>query len=213
MSNFDKGRQYYTSVRHELFDLVDDLKGSILDVGCGDGASLMYLKESGARRVAGIEIHPAQAEAGRLKGLEIHELNVEKDTLPFQENEFDVVILGDVLEHLYDPWLTLKKIRALLKPGGTVLISVPNVKHYHVLADLLFRDRWRYAEAGILDVTHVRFFTLSEAKALVLDAGLLIDRIECKLLCSDNKKRLNSLLGGRLNTFLTYQYLMVAKKA
>jgi methionine biosynthesis protein MetW len=213
MNQFEKFPEYYHAVRSELLDMVENVHGCVLDVGCGDGSTLLYLKERGVQRTVGIELQHEQAERARHKGLDIYELNVEKDVFPFESEEFDFIILGDVLEHLFDPWQTIKHLCDLLRPGGKVLLSVPNVKYYHVMYDLLCKDKWEYADAGILDITHIRFFTLSGATSLVESAGLRIDRINCKFVCSRNKKILNFLLGGLLKRFLTYQYLIAATKA
>ncbi|HUB94688.1 MAG TPA: methyltransferase domain-containing protein [Stellaceae bacterium] len=91
-------------------------------------------------------------------------------------DRFDLVLALDVLEHLVDPWSAVAKIHRLLKPGGVVIASIPNVGHYSVVWPLI-RGRWDYAERGLLDQTHLRFFTEASAKALITGSGLEIDRI------------------------------------
>ncbi len=84
---------------------------------------------------------------------------------------FDAIIFGDVLEHLRDPRAVLEKMSALLKPGGKILISLPNIANIWVRLNLLF-GRFNYSRVGILDESHLRFFTLKTAKQLASDSGL-----------------------------------------
>jgi SAM-dependent methyltransferase len=90
---------------------------------------------------------------------------------PTRLGRYDAIIFGDVLEHLRNPRAVLEKLSGLLKPGGQILISVPNVANIWVRLNLLF-GRFDYSRVGILDETHLRFFTLKTAKQLAVDSGL-----------------------------------------
>jgi SAM-dependent methyltransferase len=98
------------------------------------------------------------------------------DPLPNEWPAPDCVIFADVLEHLVDPWRTARKYRDLLRPGGTVVASIPNVAHRSVLGGLL-RHRWDYDVQGILDRTHLRFFTRETALEMFEQAGFSIRQV------------------------------------
>src|SRR5262249_50822429 len=135
----------------------------IVEVGCGSGAlGAAFKRINPAARYLGIERHaPAAFQAGG--GLDRGVLGDAGLTTPQQlgitPGEVDVLVYGDVLEHLADPWALLRQQVPWLRPGGLVLACVPNVQHWSVLAELL-RGRWRYRDEGLLDRTHLRFFTL-----------------------------------------------------
>ena len=98
--------------------------------------------------------------------------NIETLDIPFDENSFDYIVMGDVLEHLIDPQTILKKLYPLLKPGGCILIIVPNIRYWRVLLNLILKDEWEYKEWGILDYTHLRFFTKKSIVRLFKKTGL-----------------------------------------
>src|SRR5262249_41242587 len=87
---------------------------------------------------------------------------------------FDLILALDVLEHLINPWSAMRRIHGLLKPDGALVVRIPNVSHCSVSLALL-RGRWDYAESGLMDRTHLRFFTEAGAKALVTSSGLVLD--------------------------------------
>lgn len=87
---------------------------------------------------------------------------------------FDCLVCNDVLEHLRDPWATLATLRRYLVPGGYLVASLPNVRFSEVVKDLLFGKRWEYQERGVLDRTHLRFFTESSSRSLAESAGFTV---------------------------------------
>ncbi len=211
---FNKDNQYYSFERSELVDVLPSIKGKVLEIGCGSGATLEYMKSKGASYVVGIDISQSAINQASDKGIIdlALVLDVEKDELPFQTKEFDCIILADVLEHLYDPWITLKKITGFLADDGYVLLSLPNIKYYKVLRRLIFHDEWSYANAGILDATHIRFFTLREITRLLAFANLQSIHIKRIFSSSRRMKTFNKLLLGKLDGFFTYQYYLLAQK-
>jgi len=145
---------------------------TVLDVGVADGSVARALVARSCT-VWGVEIEPdAAAEA---KGVceqvvvgDVESLDLESS---FDGRRFDVVLLLDVLEHLVDPAATLRRTAATLRPGGHVVVSLPNVTHSAVRLDLL-RGRFSYTEAGLLDRTHLRFFDAAGVAQLFADAGM-----------------------------------------
>ena len=100
-----------------------------------------------------------------------------KIDLPYEEGQFDCVLFGDVLEHLFDPWAVIEKVKPYIKQNGVILASIPNVAHISVLAPLL-AGNWTYTEYGLLDKTHIRFFTFNEMLRMFLKAGYSISKVD-----------------------------------
>lgn len=145
----------------------------VLEVGCANGALSEYLTRQLGCEVVGVEWNSQAAlQAGRYC---THVIvgDVEKDALDRAEGRFDAITFGDVLEHLVSPGTVLKRCRQLLSSRGFVLISVPNVAHYTLRLSLL-RGRFDYQQRGMLDHTHLRFFTLRTARRMLIDAGYQI---------------------------------------
>jgi 2-polyprenyl-3-methyl-5-hydroxy-6-metoxy-1,4-benzoquinol methylase/Tfp pilus assembly protein PilF len=222
---FDVGG-YYGSPRPELAEHVPAGARRVLDVGCGAGEFGRALKASrGVREVVGIEIvEPAWHLArGALDDAILG--NIETLELPFADGHFDCITCGDVLEHLVDPEETLKKLRRVLAPEGVVVASIPNARFYQVV-EMLANGRWMYQDAGILDRTHLRFFTAVEMIALFRRAGLDVRTIaplsmmprEALPIDEEGYVHLQKLRIGPLSPdhyqdFLVYQYLVIGEKA
>ncbi len=173
MNNPDVPEGYYDQPRPEVVDCVPADARDILDVGCASGALGRALKATRpGTRVFGIEPVAAQAERARrvLDGV-LH--GTAEDPLPAEWPAPDCIIFADVLEHLVDPWATLERCRSLLKPGGTIVASIPNVANRVVLRGL-YRMRWDYTDFGILDRTHLRFFTRETALEMFESRGYRI---------------------------------------
>lgn len=149
----------------------------ILDVGCAAGNLAEVLSERGCR-VTGIELDPEAARRAEgncerviVGDVEHLDLGAELD-----EGSFDVVLFGDVLEHLKDPLITLKRLKTFLRAEGCVVTSIPNVAHGSVRLALM-QGRFRYRSLGLLDATHLRFFTRESVEQLFKDAGFLITEL------------------------------------
>lgn len=142
----------------------------VLDVGCGRGQMGSILHEKFGCAVTGIEINPEFArECTHYDRVLIG--SVENESLLDQlEGKFDVILCGDVLEHLRGPGLVLRAFHRLLTPEGRLLISVPNVAQFRIRW-MLLRGRWDYTAEGIMDETHLRWFTLKTLRALVAQCG------------------------------------------
>ena len=173
---------YYDHVRPHICELVADHAAvalpKVLDLGCASGRLGEALKARGiAREVDGVELsETAAAEArGRLDRVWAADL-AELDWAEIPD-DYDVIIAADVLEHLADPWATLRILRHHLAPGGTVVASIPNVRYWKVVFDLLVRGEFRYVDEGILDRTHLRFFTRTSIRRLFADSGYVVGHL------------------------------------
>ena len=155
-----------------MLDLVGGNK-RVLDVGCASGYLAEALNQRGCV-VSGVEADPELAELARPHLEKIVVADVEACDLvdAFGTGTFDVIVFGDVLEHLRDPLPVLRQARPLLAEGGTVVASVPNIAHGSIRLALL-QGRFEYQPTGLLDNTHLRFFTLDTLEKLFRDAGLV----------------------------------------
>ncbi|MBU4312607.1 MAG: class I SAM-dependent methyltransferase [Candidatus Omnitrophica bacterium] len=206
-----KNKSYFLHDRTDVFKLVPKTVRRVLDVGCGVGVLGKRLKESGME-VTGIEKDEKSCkEAGRyLHGVIC--CDAEKDDPCLDEKYFDCIIYGDVLEHFYDPTHVLIRYKKYLKDDGIVIASMPNVRYYKVLIRL-FCGTWDYVDSGILDVSHVRFFTLINIKEMFAAAGFGIESIKRNIVASRGFRVLNLIFLSLMKDFLTYQYYIVAKKS
>jgi 2-polyprenyl-3-methyl-5-hydroxy-6-metoxy-1,4-benzoquinol methylase len=210
---FSKTDEYYSFERAALVDMLPCIQGKVLEIGCGSGATLAYMKMQGASYVVGIDTNKVAIDLASKRGLDLAlVLDVEKEELPFNKKEFDCIVLADVLEHLYNPWDTLEKVTTFLADNGHILISLPNIKHYMVLLRLVFHDEWTYTDAGTLDNSHIRFFTLKEIRKLLACAGLREVKIKGIDASGKKLKCLNRLLFNKLETFSSGQYYILAGK-
>lgn len=144
-----------------------------LDVGCWSGFNGRHLHARRNAVMDGVEPDALMAELASRDYACVYAMSIE-DALrgPLTEvpNLYDVLLLLDVLEHLVDPSAVLHGLRRVLRPGGTALVSLPNVAHWSVRKDLAL-GRFRYTSSGLLDATHLRFFTAASGAALLTDAG------------------------------------------
>jgi len=149
----------------------------VLDVGCATGYLAAELAARGCV-VVGVEADPAAAAAATAGGACAEVVTGDVETADCRSAlttraPFDAVVAGDVLEHLRDPWAALAFLASLLRPGGRAVVSVPNIAHWTGRRALV-RGRFPYAEHGLFDRTHLRFFTRTGARALVASAGLRV---------------------------------------
>ncbi len=164
---------YSSFVRHEVINLMNkhdkETPLRILEAGCGCGGTLLQLKNIYKNsELHGIELNENSALIAK-NFANIIVANLEED-LDYPNEFFDYIILADVLEHLYDPWAVLKNIRRYLKKDGYLLASIPNITHVSVIRKLL-QGKWTYENAGILDRTHIRFFTFYEIERMFAGSG------------------------------------------
>ena len=173
-----KPANYHGYARINLLELLDSGIESVLDVGCGEGNNTAYLRSKGVKEIWGVEMSASAAELAKQQMDYVYMGTIESFfESEHVENRFDLIILGDVLEHLINPWLVLKQLTGLLSKNGQILISLPNIRNMGVLVPLLIKGEWRYEMSGILDNTHLRFFTYKSAVRMIHDAGLFVAKV------------------------------------
>jgi 2-polyprenyl-3-methyl-5-hydroxy-6-metoxy-1,4-benzoquinol methylase len=187
---------YYQNVRSELANYIEKGDHRILDVGCGAGYFGEFLKLNGhASDLIGIEIdtvaaHDASTRLDYVLCANLNETTIVEVLKDYERQYFDYIVCADVLEHLIDPWEALSQLVTFLKPNGRIILSLPNVRHWSIWIPLILRGHWEYRDAGIMDRTHLRFFTRRSGVALLNGAGLT--------------STYNTLLGGKWRDFDKY---------
>lgn len=210
-----KSEIYFDNPRQDIAALLPPGLQRVLEIGCGSGATLKWLRESGrAVETVGVEAHEAAAARARLHVDEVcvgnAELLIDEG---FPTGLFDCVLCLDVLEHMLDPWAFLGKLRQHVRPGGTLIASIPNVRNIKVLLPLIFRGRWDYQDAGLLDRTHLRFFTRASALELIEQGGFSVTKHVCNLPAATRRLGpFNPFSWGLIADFVTLQYLIAARR-
>ncbi|MGA2823362.1 MAG: class I SAM-dependent methyltransferase [Bacteroidales bacterium] len=162
---------YNRSSREEMLKYIPENAVKILEVGCGEGLFLRYIKENRNAETWGIEMNnPAAENASRVADKVITgDFNLVYKDLP--SNYFDCIVFNDVIEHLSNPWLTLKNTKLLLSKNGVVVSSIPNFRFIGNLTEIITKADFKYKEEGILDKTHLRFFTSKSLYRLFEECG------------------------------------------
>lgn len=184
----------------------------VLDVGCSAGYLARPLSEAGAR-VVGVEVDPGAAEVARAWCADVLVGDVETMELPLADASFDVVLCGDVVEHLRDPGRALARLRPLLREGGRLVLTTPNVANWAMRLGLL-AGRWRYTERGILDRTHTYLFTRKTLLETVEGAGYRVVELDhtapVPMIGTPAVERIAHAVAAIRPSLLAYQFLLVA---
>jgi SAM-dependent methyltransferase len=161
---------YYRDARHELLPYLPERLGHVLELGCAAGEHGSLLLAVGrAETVVGVDLYvPSDLARERLTRFDRADV---ADWVATSSERFDTILALDVLEHLEDPWTVLGRARHLLFPGGLFVASIPNVRFIRVVVDLAARGRFDYRDSGVLDRTHLRFFTRRSIIAMFEEAG------------------------------------------
>ncbi len=208
---------YFATVRREIFPLVPDRVSRMLDVGCGAGATTAAIRA--VRDVSwagGIEYLPeVAARAGttfdRMWTGDAAAADLEAGIAP---GSLDLVLCLDVLEHMADPWTMVKRLSALIAPGGRLIVSVPNIRNWKFIWRLIARGDFHYRDAGLLDRTHLRFFVRDTAIELATCGGLTLQTARSARIWQPPEARwlLSTLSGGAADEFLAKQWLVAADR-
>jgi SAM-dependent methyltransferase len=213
MSSYEnKEFNYFDQVRSEVLAWIPEKVEKVFEVGCGSGATLSHIKQSGlASWVGGMELVGDVVQAGKGNIDLLLEGNIEETDIPLDVASIDVILCLDVLEHLIDPWVAVAKLKKYLKPGGIIIASLPNVRNLKVVFPLIFKDDWRYVNAGQLDRTHLRFFTNKTAVELFHDVGLKVVATPIYFSDKGNAGLVNKVTLGLFCKFLQGNIFVVAK--
>jgi 2-polyprenyl-3-methyl-5-hydroxy-6-metoxy-1,4-benzoquinol methylase len=216
----DKKITYFSNARLDIISLIPNNPAQIiLEIGAGGGDTLIEIKKRGlAKEVVGVELMA-------LKGTnQTHNLidsfifiDLDREKLSFKEEYFDVIILGDVLEHLINPWEVVETLSVFLKKGGIIVMSLPNIRDITALYKIVVRGDFAYnPDGGILDKTHMRFFCKKNAIDLLTTENLTVKKVEPISSKNKNGKNLRSIVNklslGIFEEFITSQYLVVSQK-
>jgi SAM-dependent methyltransferase len=165
---------YHDVPNNDLLERIPLEASVVLDVGCNTGIlGATYRRFNPRARLLGIDKDAAAAESAAQRLDEVAVVDVENDPLPFAlDRPIDCIIYGDILEHLHDPWQVLRRHAEALSDDGTILICVPNLEHWS-FADRLLRGTWKYEPSGLLDETHLRWFTLETMREGLQELGLV----------------------------------------
>lgn len=212
----DTGSVYFAHTRRDVMRVIPpELNGSVLEIGCGRGHTLMALKQNGrARRTVGVELVEMARTEAEVAGVDRYVVgNIETETLDLGDEPYDVVICADVLEHLRDPWQVVAALTARLRPGGMFVASVPNVREVRTMVNVLLRGDFAYADAGVLDRTHLRFFCKRNILDLVAAGGAVVETVSHDIATRHNwRANLNRWTFGVLEEFLVTQYIVAARR-
>ncbi len=209
--------------RYRLARLTRD-SAAVLDVGCAVGYIGEFLRRSSPPRwLAGIEIDPGAAEKARPHYDQVIVGSIDDPAVWTElRRKVDAVIFGDVLEHTADPVMVLRMARPKLADDGLIVVSIPNIGHFKVRLRLLF-GKFDYEDWGIMDRTHLRFFTLKTAQEMLRQGGFTVVHREgvhgyplpeglnpAAELWARAKRRLRAWLTRMRPTVFAYQFILVA---
>lgn len=203
---------YFETTRPEMLRFVPTDARRIVEFGCGAGVFSGQIKARQNCHIVGVELMPEPAAQAVERLDKVHCADIENG-LDFLAGEtFDCAILLDVLEHLRTPWDALAELRNYLTPDATVIASIPNIRYFEVMKSLLLRKRFEYHDEGVMDRTHLRFFTCDDIAQLFAKAGYHVSCIEgIKGGFPWKFGLLNQLLLGRLDDMQYLQFAVVAK--
>lgn len=215
LQNSEDFENYYANTRKTIVNLARGSKyNNVLEIGCGAGENLQYLKEiCNVHYTCGIDIREEAIQLGKKKNnaseLFCYDILSEK-TSPLSEKKYDLIILSHVLEHFTNPELVLNKAVNLLAPNGEILVALPNIRHVSVVIPLLFIGDFKYKSAGQLDNTHYKFFTAKSAIEFFNKHGLIVTKFKIDI--SPKLKLLDSVTMGIFKGLLGWSLNFIIKK-
>ena len=197
---------YYSALRSDIADLLPSQVSCSFEIGCGTGSTSAWIKQKYGAYVAGVELCEDVAHQAEKSMDKVLIGDVENMLFIFSPASFDLILCLDVLEHLKDPWGLVTRLVSLMKPGASLVASLPNIQHYSTFFNLL-RGRWNYTSQGLTDKTHLRFFVRSTAIAMFEDAGLKVNVVNAEM---SRIKTIDRCTLGIFRDFCAGHYLIQA---
>ncbi|MET0758939.1 MAG: class I SAM-dependent methyltransferase [Flavobacterium sp.] len=220
MSYNEKASNYFGNIRIDLINFLNtDQRGlKTLEVGAAYAETLHYLKSNGiASEAIGIDIFEDLANKQNYKPIDHYIFgNIEEMELPEYNNYFDLILLPDVLEHLIEPQKVLHKLSKYIKAEGTIVVSMPNIRHFSAFIKIFLKGNFKYEESGLFDNTHLRFYCRKDIQDLLTSSGFEVVKQEGSIRNYKGMsitKIFNILTFGLLEEFFSYQYFFKIKKA
>jgi len=172
--NQDIGYGVSAPRKRKIMELLGDLKGKkVLDAGCASGYLGREMKNAGASEVIGVDISADRIREAKKIFDNAFALDIQEAALPFPDGYFDIVLLAEVIEHLFSPEKAVKEIKRILKSGGEIVVTTPNFLVFSNRIKMLF-GKFRYTDTGFLDKGHIRFFTRRTLFEFARDNGLAV---------------------------------------
>ena len=206
---------YYQNIPFYLEPFIPGKIQIVLDVGCSSGQIKFLLKD---KMRLNCEIWGVEPE---LRSVEIAKQNLDtvfhgffNHEIDFGGQKFDCIFFNDVLEHMYDPAEALTTAKKLLNEGGEIVASIPQVRFYKIIKQLLLQKDWRYEESGVMDATHIRFFTKKSIIRMFKECGYEVETIKpiCNVLPFNQKlKYLYRIFEFIIGDIFYTNYAVVAK--
>jgi len=207
--------RYYSGARTEIVPHLPPAPKRLLELGCAAGGTIAHIKTLHPNLwAAGVELHAASAEEARTHADAVWQGTVEDtqwDT-HIPPASLNVILCLDILEHLADPWTAVKRLTPLLAPGGKLIVSIPNIRNFKFIRKLLINGDFRYRDAGLLDRTHLRFFTRETAIELACCGGLTLEKAvrAHDWRFPDIRYILSAITGGRSDEIVAKQWIITA---
>lgn len=214
--------QSYIGLRKDVLQHVQGKGKVILDVGCATGVNGKYLLENQiASTVYGIEFDEKMSTIAANSGIKVFKGDLNnslfRKKIIIQSPAYDYILFADILEHLLEPEIVLREFLIILKPGGKVIISLPNIAHIETFIQLYIKGTWPNNSRGIFDRTHLRWFTKKDACKMIEDAGLTVTQYIPNLRARD---ALGSQFNWKYNLvkwinkdLVTFQHLLICSHA
>jgi 2-polyprenyl-3-methyl-5-hydroxy-6-metoxy-1,4-benzoquinol methylase len=206
-----KPGRYYEEQRAEMLKYIPPCVRTTLEFGCGCGVFSALLKDRFGTESWAVEIEPAAAQEAARRLDRVIQADALLGVAQVPDHHFDCILFLDVLEHLVDPYRLLREVKAKLTPDGVVVASIPNIRYYRTLVKFVVHGEWHYEDRGVLDKTHLRFFTRKSIVRMFEQSGLRILTLEgLHPTSSRTLSVLNMILLNRLADTRHSQFAVVA---